>query len=111
MAKHWLHTIWFGTCLALGGCATNFQGSAYVEGGRAECEKKCAAEGLVMSSIVYMGEYSSACVCEVPGRQAAPPAAPSPAPAAAATTGAIGVIMQMRRAQEQNNQVAMMPAH
>ena len=53
--------------LLASGCATTFTGSAQVEGGRAGCEKKCSAIGLQMQAFVFMGEYSSACVCDVPG--------------------------------------------
>lgn len=90
--------------LALPACATSFQGSAHIEAGRAGCEHKCAGQGLAMSGLVYLGEYSSACVCSVVGP------APSTGPvssldrnaAAAAAGGAAGVMMQMRR--NDNNQ-------
>jgi len=77
------------------GCATSFTGSAHVEEGRAGCERKCAGQGLAMSGMVYMGEYSSACVCEVPG------AAGGSGAAAAAGGAATGVVLQMRAAQQQ----------
>lgn len=51
-----------------GGCTTSFTGSAQVEGGRPGCEAKCASIGMEMQAFVFMGEYSTACVCEVPGR-------------------------------------------
>ena len=77
------------------GCATSFTGSAHVEGGRAGCERKCAGDGLTMQGLVYMGEYSSACVCAVPGSAAT-------GAAASAGGGAVGVVMQMRRQQEEH---------
>ncbi len=86
------------------GCATSFMGSAYFEGGRGACEKKCAAGGLQMTGMVYMGEYSSACVCELPRPAAAPSGAVAPAASGAA---AVGVIMQMRRAEEAQNRSMM----
>jgi hypothetical protein len=62
----------------LSACATSFTGSAHVQGGRAGCETKCSVQGLTMSGLVYLGEYSTACVCSL--RPAAPvPAAPAPA--------------------------------
>jgi hypothetical protein len=91
-----------GLVVALSGCATNFVGSAYVEEGRAGCERKCQGDGLVMSGIVYMGEYSSACVCEVPSASGASGANASNA-ASGATGAAAGVVMQMRRNQDQQN--------
>ena len=88
--------------VALSGCvkATEFTGSAHVEEGRAGCERKCASQGLAMTGMVYMGEYSSACMCEVPGAATTSSAAPSAAAAGASS----GVVMQMRRIQEQQQQ-------
>jgi hypothetical protein len=63
-----------------------------------------------MSGMVYMGEYSSACVCEVPrstsstGREPIGPAAG----AAGASGAAAGVIMQMARQRQQQGMVTMM---
>ena len=53
-------------CSGLYGCPTTFSGSAHVVDGRAGCEKKCKKSKLRMSALVFLGEYSSACVCEVP---------------------------------------------
>jgi hypothetical protein len=50
----------------LSGCPTTFSGSAHVVDGRAGCEQKCKKSKLRMSALVFLGEYSSACVCEVP---------------------------------------------
>jgi hypothetical protein len=49
---------------SLSGCPTTFSGSAHVVGGRAGCEQKCKKSKLRMSALVFLGEYSSACVCE-----------------------------------------------
>src|SRR5687768_2456578 len=86
--------------LASTGCATSVTGSAHVEEGRAGCERKCQGQGLEMSGMVYMGEYSSACVCEVPGATGGATAAAGGAAAGAAA----GVVMQMRRAEQQQYQ-------
>jgi hypothetical protein len=56
--------------LALAGCATSFTGSPYVENGRQGCESKCKGQGMDVAGMVYMGEYSSACVCVTPGQAA-----------------------------------------
>lgn len=56
--------------LSLFGCATTFTGSPHVENGRSGCEVKCRGQGMEMAGMVYMGEYSSACVCQVPGQHA-----------------------------------------
>lgn len=94
-----MNTTLFGLALALAtGCATSFTGSAHIEGGRGACEQKCAGQGLAMSGLVYMGEYSSACVCEVPGRGAT---ASNVGSSAAVAGGAAGVMMQTQRDQQQ----------
>ena len=49
----------------------------------------------VKSSRSVVGEYSSACVCQVPGEQG------SGDEAASVAGGAAGVVMQMRREEEQ----------
>jgi hypothetical protein len=79
--------------LLAGGCATSFTGSPQVEGGRPGCERKCASMGLEMQSFVFMGEYSTACVCDVPGRTAR-------AAAAASSGVVVGVMAQMHDAQD-----------
>lgn len=78
-------------CL-LSACATSFQGKPHFEGGRASCQQKCSLQGLEMAGLVYMGEYSSACVCEMPGshKHAARGAT------SATTAAAVGVMLQMR---------------
>lgn len=82
--------------VAVVGCATNFTGSPHVEDGRAGCEKKCKAQGMEVAGMVYMGEYSDACVCSVPG-QAAGNKRKLVASVAGAGAGAAGVVLQMRR--------------
>jgi hypothetical protein len=91
--------------LALSACATSFTGSPYVEEGRAGCERKCKGDGMDVAGMVYMGEYSSACVCAVPGRTAQ--GRQQLLASASVAAGAAGVEMQKRR-QEQNNNGAMM---
>ncbi len=77
------------------GCQTQFTGDPHISA--AACQAKCAQSNLQMAGMVYMGEYSSACICEV-GK-------PGGAAAGLAEAGAIGaapgVIMQMRRANAQ----------
>jgi len=80
-----------------GGCATSFTGSAHIEGGRQACESKCRGQGMEVAGMVYMGEYSSACVCEIPGKSAS--AHNVMMAAAGATGGAAGVIMQQQQSQ------------
>jgi hypothetical protein len=80
--------------LLASGCATTFMGSAEVEGGRAGCEKKCAGVGLTMQAFVFMGEYSTACVCEPPGRTQGAEGSP------AAAAISVGVMRQLRDAAD-----------
>ena len=77
------------------GCATAFTGSAFVEDGRGGCETKCRAQGMAMVGMVYMGEYSDACVCALPGQGAALQRG-----LGAVAGGAGGVVLQARRQQQ-----------
>ena len=53
------------------GCATTaFAGAARVEGGPRGCYHKCRDQRMEMESFVYMGEYSTACVCRLRPRRA-----------------------------------------
>ncbi len=85
MSRHWLVL----AVMLSAGCATSFTGSAFVKDGRKGCEQLCATGGLEMSALVYMGEYSNACVCSKPGRGNS-----SAANASAIEGGAIGIVMQ-----------------
>lgn len=90
----------FALAIVGSGCATSFTGDAHFPGGARGCYAQCQAEGMVMASFVYMGEYSTGCVC-----------APASAPAAAAGSGAVagaaavGVVLQARNQEEQQNLV------
>ena len=76
-------------CSSLCGCPTTFSGSAHVVDGRAGCEKKCKKSKLRMSALVFLGEYSSACVCELPVPDAkAPESESSPTSASVGSVGA-----------------------
>jgi hypothetical protein len=96
-----------GLILVLGvgsaSCATNFSGSPYVEGGRSGCEAKCRGQGMDVAGMVYMGEYSSACVCSVPGQSASARQQVLLGSTAGTTGGAVGVVMQQQRSQEQQS--------
>jgi hypothetical protein len=78
-------------------CATSFTGSAHIEGGRSGCQTKCSAQGLEMSALVYLGEYSSACVCSVQPPAGAPAVSQrdiQSSGVAAAAGATSGVVMQ-----------------
>ena len=75
-------------------CATSFTGSAHVEEGRGGCERKCKGSGMEFAGMVYMGEYSDACICSVPGQTGAAKRQRLIAEAGAVAGGTAGVIMQ-----------------
>jgi hypothetical protein len=52
-----------------------------------------------LSGMVYMGEYSDACLCTIPGKSASA-SGMLVASAGAVAGGAAGVVMQMRRNEE-----------
>jgi hypothetical protein len=82
-------------------CATSFTGSAHVEDGRGGCEQKCRTEGMAFAGMVFMGEYSNACICMIPAAAAAGPRPRLVASAAAVAGGVSGVIVQMQAQQQQ----------
>lgn len=78
---------------------TTFHGSAKVPTGAAGCRAMCSAQGMELAGMVFMGEYSDGCICSLPGQ--------SPAvvmSGAAAQAAAVGVRMQMTRAEERRRQ-------
>src|SRR5262245_55388043 len=93
--------ILLATLLLSFGCQTQFTGSPHID--PATCQAKCAGDRLVMAGMIYMGEYSSACLCEIPRAPMAPPTA-APGASGAAAGAAAGVVMQMRRENERQAQ-------
>jgi hypothetical protein len=77
------------------GCTTHFTGSPHIS--PQQCQARCTGDGLAMAGMVYMGEYSSACICEKPSGGTASISGA----AAAAAAGGAGVVMQMRSQQAQ----------
>jgi hypothetical protein len=49
-------------------CATSFRGNAHIS--TSECSARCRGIGGEMAAYVFMGAYSTACVCEPPGQRA-----------------------------------------
>ncbi len=87
---------------SLVGCATAFSGNAHVEDVRAGCEKKCSESDMQLAGMVYMGEYSDACVCEMKGKGSAARDGMLLG-SAGAGGGAAGVWMQTVAAQERQH--------
>jgi hypothetical protein len=81
------------------GCATSFTGEAHVEGGPSGCRAKCKAWGMDLSGMVAVGEYSDACICRVSGKGTGGDES------GAVGAAAVGVISQMREAEEQRHMV------
>ena len=96
--------------VAIDGCATNFTGSPNVENGRAGCEKKCTEDGMELAGMVYMGEYSDACVCQVKGHGSTSSSHELLLGSAGSSAGAAGVWMEMLAAR-QRQQSGAFPAH
>jgi hypothetical protein len=96
-----MNRLFAGMFLFTLGCQTNFTGSPHIS--TQQCEARCTADGLVLGGMVYMGEYSSACICEKPNTAAASISGA----AAAAAAGAAGVVMQTRNQEAQNNSMMM----
>jgi hypothetical protein len=90
---------WLLAAILLGGCQTNFVGDAHID--PASCVQKCQSARLEMVGMVYLGEYSSACICEIPRPPGAAPAPAAPGAAGGAAGAAAGVVMQMRQAAQQ----------
>ena len=88
--------------LVVSGCSTTFLGDAKFPGGARGCFDRCSAQGMTMSSFVFMGDYSTGCVCG-PTPQGADTSATSGGAAAASSAAAVATITQMRAA-EQNAQ-------
>ncbi len=78
------------------GCATSFSGSAHIN--LDQCQAKCSKWNMIVTGMVAMGEYSTACVCQPPTG----PKTSSPAASVSGVTGAsAGVMMQMQRMRRQ----------
>jgi hypothetical protein len=78
-------------------CATSFRGNANVSPG--DCVTRCGEIGGHMDSYVYLGDYSTACVCR-PGLAVAESGGGG---TAGGVTGAVaGVWMQMQRNRQPN---------
>lgn len=72
---------------------TQFTGSANFEGGPQGCSHKCKEAGLEMGAFVYVGDYSSGCVCQPTETAGGHTASPATGAAAA------GVVSRARQRQ------------
>lgn len=71
-------------------CSTQFYGDAHVD--KRSCTMKCQEQGLVLDSMVFMGDYSSGCVCKAANRTSRDEADRG----SEGLSGIIGVIEQIR---------------
>ena len=84
------------------GCQTQFYGSAMFPGGPEGCWKQCEEDGMEMGSFVYVGEYSSGCVCR--RRRVKKTAARADQDFLTQASAAVGVAMQARRVAAESQQ-------
>jgi hypothetical protein len=82
--------------VAATGCATGYAGSAHVSG-RTACEAKCKEQGMALSGMVFMGDYTSGCVCTMPGQAASAHQHIVAIAEAAAAAGGTGVTYERKR--------------
>ncbi|MBI2522036.1 MAG: hypothetical protein HYV97_16585 [Bdellovibrio sp.] len=83
------------------GCATSFTGSAHIE--KKLCQNKCQESGMDLAGMVFMGEYSSGCICRIPNKTSMRQSQETEFMAAAGSSAAAGVMMQMQREAERQN--------
>ncbi|MBL4637448.1 MAG: hypothetical protein JKY56_26565 [Kofleriaceae bacterium] len=89
----------------LTGCPqpTSFKGDAHFPGGPNACFEMCKSGGMEMDSYIFVGEYSSGCVCRpvrISGQQT------SSQSRAGSTAAAAGVIAQTRIEEERRQAAA-----
>lgn len=85
--------------LSLGACATTFKGDAQFPGGPRGCYDRCEKAGLTMTSYVFVGEYSSGCVCSLKRKPTSASDGASAQSSAATSAAAVAVMRQMQEEQ------------
>ncbi len=56
-------SIFAALCLSACPQPTSFKGDPHFPGGPNACFRKCESAGMVMDSYIFVGEYSTGCVC------------------------------------------------
>lgn len=84
-----------GSLWLLASCQTTFYGSPMFPGGATACRAHCQRDGLEMRAFVYSGEFSTSCVCGVPG---------GPVADVADAAAVAGVAVMKARQEEQRRQ-------
>jgi hypothetical protein len=101
-------------CLSLfglSGCATSFKGDAKFPGGPRGCYDRCEQAGLMMTNYVFVGEYSTGCVCSLKAKSASAAIdGPKQHAASAATAAAAVAVMRQMEAQQAAQNAAFFPA-
>lgn len=80
---------------------TSFKGDAHFPGGPSACYEMCKSNGMEMDSYIFVGEYSSGCVCR-PVRTSGQASSQSASGSAASTAGVIA----QTRIEEERRQAA-----
>jgi hypothetical protein len=93
--------------VASAGCATAFSGDPHVPGGANGCRNICGGYGMDLAGMVAMGEYSDGCICKVRGQAAESDG--TELAVAGAGPATVGVIMEMRRRDEQARRATLIP--
>lgn len=78
-------------------CSTTFWGSTHFSGGVPACRRHCEERGERFAAFVYVGNYSTSCVCGSSTDA-------SVAAGAGLTPAVVGVAIQMQRAAQQSSQ-------
>jgi hypothetical protein len=78
------------------GCGTTFNGDAHFPGGIPNCQTRCAKDGLSMAAYVYLGEFTTGCVCSAAKPSEGQPTAPSAQVDGVAAAQAVAVAYQRR---------------
>jgi hypothetical protein len=89
--------------VAVSGCYTVFTGAARVPEGRKTCEHYCGLAGMELTGMVFMGEYTDGCICEIRRERVS---ATSGGASSGAASAAVGVVLQMQRNARQTQQTA-----
>lgn len=76
---------------------TSFEGSAKFPGGAHGCFEKCASVGMDMASFVFVGEYSTACACQLRRVEKEAPASETDKVDTAMVAATAGVELERRR--------------
>ncbi len=94
--------------LFLSGCSTQFTGNAHTS--KQVCMEKCAGQNMMLAGMVYMGEYTSGCICRAKGGHVTKTVGLNEKFFSAAASSTVGVVLQTRMMNQNAHNPAMMNA-